>query len=68
MPEDIQLFELRPLPPEEASLAVARGSHIGFRVKRSGISSPVLAVTMIKFACKLEIPVSGFENHVLVDV
>mmetsp|Transcript_42590 Transcript_42590/g.81355 ORF Transcript_42590/g.81355 Transcript_42590/m.81355 type:complete len:484 (+) Transcript_42590:167-1618(+) len=38
VPEDIQLFELRPLPPEEASLAVARGSHIGFRVKRSGLT------------------------------
>ena len=40
VPEDIQYFELRTLRPEEAALAVANGSHIGFRVKRSGAHLP----------------------------
>eukprot|EP00959_Pyramimonas_sp_CCMP1952_P438589 9182170-Pyramimonas_sp.AAC.1 len=34
-PDDLEFYEIRPLAPEEASLAMARGSHIGVRVKGS---------------------------------
>mmetsp|Transcript_23421 Transcript_23421/g.51205 ORF Transcript_23421/g.51205 Transcript_23421/m.51205 type:complete len:390 (-) Transcript_23421:981-2150(-) len=37
-PESLEFYEIRPLAPEEASTAMARGSHVGVRVKGSAFT------------------------------
>eukprot|EP00854_Cymbomonas_tetramitiformis_P003277 gene3277-4128_t len=36
--DDLEFFEIKPLSDSEAASAVARGSHVGVRVKRSGFT------------------------------